>query len=623
MVRSTIMKNKFEPIAIVGVSALFPAAINPTEFWLNIITGKDLITDVPATHWLIDDYYDADPNSAKDKTYCKRGAFLPAIDFDPLEYGVPPNTIPAIDTSQLLSLIVAKQVLQDATQDRYQTMDLSRTSVILGTSALEALTSVSARMQQPVLRRALNNAGLTEDQIQHVCKTIEKSYTDWQEDSFPGLLSNVVAGRIANRFNLGGTNCITDAACAGSLAALHLAVQELQTKTADLVITGGVDTLNDIVMYMCFSKTKALSTTGDCRPFSDQANGTVLGEGIGMFALKRLQDAEQQNDQIYAVIKGVGTSSDGRAKSIYAPLAQGQANAIARAYEQAQYPSTSVELIEAHGTGTKAGDVAEFQGLSLAFAAADKINQKTCALGSIKSQIGHTKSAAGAAGLFKAVMALHHKVLPPTIKIDAPNPNLNLDQSPFYLNTKLRPWLRRQQQPRRAGVSAFGFGGSNYHIALEEYVGNQKKPARLRTFPHELIIYTAKDATSLLDKLKQELTSQFANKSLVELAFDSQINLQIEHSVRLAMVATDVTNLTMKVIQAIALIEQNPKQAFSLHQGIYYGVKTIAGQIALVFPGEENAYLDMSADLAMNFSAVMSVLDHANEIVHHDNLNLA
>ena len=253
-----------------------------------------------------------------------------------------------------------------------------------------------------------------------------------------------------------------------------------------------MDTLNDIFMYTCFSKTPALSPTGDCRPFSDKADGTLLGEGMAMVALKRLADAERDGDRIYAVLQGVGASSDGRAKSVYAPRPEGQAKALQRAYDAAGYSPKTVELVEAHGTGTKAGDVAEFGGLELVFKAADSKERQWCALGSVKSQIGHTKAAAGAAGLFKAVMALHHKVLPPTIKIERPNPKLNLEESPFYLNTKTRPWVRGSDHPRRASVSSFGFGGSNFHLTLEEYNGDAPKAWKKRVMASELVLLGAK-----------------------------------------------------------------------------------------------------------------------------------
>ena len=247
-----------------------------------------------------------------------------------------------------------------------------------------------------------------QEELKTFSERIAAGYAPWQENTFPGLLGNVVAGRIANRFDLGGTNCVVDAACAGSLAALEIGLNELYLGDSDMVIAGGVDALNDILMFMCFAKVTALSPSGDCRPFSDKADGTMLGEGLAMFALKRLEDAERDGDRIYSVIRGIGTSSDGRAKSIYAPSPTGQAKALRRAYAAAGYGPETVGLVEAHGTGTKAGDAAEFSALREVFDASGREDRQWCALGSVKSQVGHTKSAAGAGGLFKAIMALHH-----------------------------------------------------------------------------------------------------------------------------------------------------------------------------------------------------------------------
>jgi acyl transferase domain-containing protein len=349
------------PIAIVGVSALFPGSHDGDGFWRDILAGRDLIRDVPPGHWRIEDYYDPDP-SAPDKTYARRGAFLDPVEFDALGWGIPPKNVPATDTSQLLALIVAERVLADAS--RAHDVDKSRASVILGvTSAQELMGAMVSRLQHPVWRKALREMGLPEARVDEACDRIAAHYNPWQEACFPGLLGNVVAGRIANRLDLGGTNCVTDAACASTFSALSMAVNELRLGETDLAIAGGVDTMNDIFMFMCFSKTPALSASGDCRPFSASGDGTMLGEGLGMFALRRLEDAEREGDRIHAVIRGIGAGSDGRAKSVYAPLASGQARTLRRAYEAAGYGPETVELVEAHGTGTRAGDAAEFEGL--------------------------------------------------------------------------------------------------------------------------------------------------------------------------------------------------------------------------------------------------------------------
>jgi acyl transferase domain-containing protein len=325
------------PIAVVGVGALFPGSTDAAGFWRDILAGRDLLTDVPPSHWLVADYYDPDP-AAPDKTYARRGGFLPEVDFRPLEMGIPPNVVPATDTSQLLGLIVAQQVLEDATQGDIARLEGLRVGVILGaTSAQELMLHMSARLQRPVWLKALRESGVPEDEAQRICDRIAAHYPPWQESTFPGLLGNVIAGRIANRFNLDGTNCVTDAACASSLSALMMAAYELALGRADMVVAGGVDTLNDASMFLCFSKTPALSTAGDCRPFDASSDGTMLGEGLGMLALRRLDDAERAGDRIYAVIRGIGSSSDGRALSVYAPLVEGQAKALRMAYDDAGY----------------------------------------------------------------------------------------------------------------------------------------------------------------------------------------------------------------------------------------------------------------------------------------------
>jgi len=247
------------------------------------------------------------------------------------------------------------------------------------------------------------------EDIPHIVDKMKKAYVGWNENSFPGLLGNVISGRITNRFDLGGINSVVDAACAASLSAIKMALSELVEGRADMMLTGGVDTDNSPFMYMSFSKTPAFSKSGNISPFSDKADGMLIGEGLGMIVLERLEDAERDGDQIYAVIKGVGTSSDGRFKSVYAPRSSGQAMAIERAYEEAGFDPKTVGLLEAHGTGTGAGDPTEFNSMKMVFGK-DNPNKQYIALGSVKSQIGHTKAAAGAAGIIKTILALHHKV---------------------------------------------------------------------------------------------------------------------------------------------------------------------------------------------------------------------
>ncbi|MEU8626845.1 SDR family oxidoreductase [Streptomyces sp. NPDC048669] len=592
------------PIAVVGVGAQVPGATDAAGYWRIVTGGRDLITEVPASRWRVEDHYDPDP-AAPDKTYARRGAFLSEVDFDPMAYGVPPANLPATDASQLLALMVADQVLTDAGGPAG--VDRDRTGVVLGAAALELLPHMYGRTQRPVWLAGLREGGLGEAEAQAVCDRISARFAPWQESTFPGLLGNVVAGRIANRFDLHGINHTTDAACASSLAALSTAVGELSLGRADLVISGGVDTGNDIGMFLCFSKTPALSPSGDCRPFSAAADGTMLGEAVVMYALKRLSDAERDGDRIHAVIRGIGTSSDGRSTAIYAPLPAGQARALRRAYEEAGYGPETVELVEAHGTGTKAGDTAELAALGEVFGTSGRTDGQWCAIGSVKSQIGHTKCAAGAAGLLKAVMALHHKVLPPTVKVERPNPAAAAPDGPFYVNTETRPWVRPAGHPRRAAVSSFGFGGSNFHVTLEEYEPSGaagRAALRHRSAPSELVLFSGASPSDLVPPRTDD------GRPLTALARESHTSFSSAARVRLAVVATDAEDLREKYAQAVALIRQRPGTGFSTPNGVRYACGEAApGRIGFLFPGQGSQYVGMGADLAMLAPAAQAVWD--------------
>ena len=598
-----------EPIAVVGMSVLFPESIDSAAFWKNIIEAKDLISDVPISHWLVEDYYDPDPKAA-DKTYGKRGGFLPYVDFDALDWGVPPSIIEATDVTQLLALMVAKSALQDMAGGDFSDLDRSKMSVILGvTSAQKLLGHMTSRLQKPIWIKAMREFGLPETEVENIAKRIEDHYVPWQESTFPGLLGNVVAGRIANRLDLGGTNCVTDAACASAFSAISMAVNELLLGDSDSVLVGGADAINDIFMHMCFSKTPALSMSGDIRPFSDKADGTLLGEGVSIFALKRLEDAERDGNTIYALLRGVGSSSDGRSKSVYAPVAEGQANAYRRAYQKADIDPKTIQLIEAHGTGTKAGDAAEFSGLNQVFSDSDAKNQ-SIALGTVKAQIGHTKATAGAAGLFKAIMAVQSGIYPPSIKIDAPNPSLNIKETPFYLNTESRPWFSNGSHPRRAGVSSFGFGGSNFHIAVEEYQGKMKKP-RLRALGHELFLFSGSSESSLRAKL-QDISTQIKDRGFNRLAWTAQKAFKASDPFRLSIVAGMSDDLIQKVAAAL---NKGFSSKYSLPAGVHFSNQAKAeGKVAFLFPGQGSQYVGMGSELAQHFPLAKEAWEEAKKV---------
>ncbi|MFT5432470.1 MAG: 3-oxoacyl-(acyl-carrier-protein) synthase, partial [Myxococcota bacterium] len=325
-------------IAIVGMACIFPDAPDLQTFWSNIVAGKNAITEVPPDRWNPEIYFDPESNDGT-KTPSKWGGFLPTIAFDPLAYGIPPRSLAAIEPVQLLALEVAARTLRDA---GYEGREVShrRTSVIFGAEAgTELAGGYGFRAFFPQL-------------IGDLPQELDDHLPKLTEDSFPGVLANVISGRIANRLDFGGCNYTVDAACASSLTAVDLAVKELTSKTSDLVIAGGADLHNSINDYLLFASVHALSRKGQCSTFDAEADGIVLGEGVAALALKRRVDAERDGDRIYAVIQGVAGSSDGKSLGLTAPRKEGQMRALERAYTRAGISPAEVGLVEAHGTGT-------------------------------------------------------------------------------------------------------------------------------------------------------------------------------------------------------------------------------------------------------------------------------
>ncbi|MFD3702473.1 beta-ketoacyl synthase N-terminal-like domain-containing protein [Nocardia sp. NPDC058658] len=586
-----------DPIAIVGMSGLLPKAHTHREYWQNIIDGVDCTSEVPASRWSLDDYYDPD-RSVPDKTYSRRGAFLPEVDFDPLEFGLPPNQLEVTSTMQTLSLGVARDLLADAGATGSQWYDPARTGVVLGTTGpVPLMHPLAARLSTPVLEQAARSVGLSEGDVAEISRRFVAAFAPWEENSFPGLLANVVAGRVANRLGLGGINCTVDAACAASLAAIRTAIAELQDGRADMMITGGVDTENSIFIYLCFSKVGALSPTGRISPFSAEADGTLLGEGITMLALRRLADARRDGNRIYAVIRGLGSSSDGRSKSIYAPRAEGQRVALDRAYADAECSPADVELIEAHATGTAVGDKTELTALKGILAEASS-ETGFAALGSVKSQIGHTKGAAGTAGVMKLALALHQKILPSTINVDAPNDEIDATRTPFYVNTRTRPWVRDPQRPaRRAAASAMGFGGTNFHLVLEEADGERGQILHRVPRAH---LWHAPDVAGLIDVVRSTEGTDGAD-------------IPAGHA-RIGFVAVDEETAADLRTLAVDEMVRNPDAAHWDHpEGVYFRAAALpAVKVGVLFAGQGSQYVDMGLDTVLNNPPVGAAFDAAN-----------
>ncbi len=613
------------PIAIIGMASIFPEARNLQEYWQNIVNKIDCITDIPETHWNLADYYDSNPRTELDKTYCNKGGFIPAIDFNPMEFGIPPNILEVTDVSQLLSLVVAKEAMEDAGYDEKREFNRENIGVVLGSAALKLGVPLSARLQYPIWKKALKSSGLSDEDTEKIIEKIQSAYVQWDENAFPGMLANVISGRIANRFNFGGLNCTVDAACASSLAAVKMAIAELLEHRSDMMLTGGVDTDNSITAYISFSKTPAVSQGDKVKPFDAKSDGMMLGEGLGMMVLKRLSDAQRDKDKIYAVIRGIGTSSDGRFKSIYAPRKEGQINALRRAYDDAGFDPLTVDLIEAHGTGTMAGDPTEFASLKEYFSE-DNSKRQHIALGSVKSQIGHTKAAAGAASLIKTALALHHKVLPPTINVTQPNPKLNIKNSPFYLNAETRPWISAPQEaPRRAGVSSFGFGGTNYHVVLEEYNSDHNSAYRLHQAPAQILLFAENPAQLLktCEQTLEKLQSSVGEKHYSELLEACKFKEIPQSSARIGFVASSISETCKRLRVTIDLLKNKPSATSWEHPtGIHYraqGMDAKAKVVAL-FSGQGSQYLDMGKEVVMNFPQLRQLYGYMDSLLLKDNL---
>ncbi len=605
-------------IAIIGMAGAYAGARDAATFWQNILDGVDAVAEAGA-EWA-GPYLDPD-SKANDRIYTTRGGFLRDLaEVDLSELGVMPNTLDGGEPDHMLALRFARDALADS---GYLKKDFNRERIGIvlgrGTYANRGILNMVQHgmiMDQTMeLIRGLR-PDLTDAELAKLKAQFKAQLPPYTAETVGLLTPNVIAGLIANRLDLMGPNFIVDAACASSLIAIELAVREINSGRCDMMITGGVQAQCPPQLYMQFCQIGALSH-GQLRPFQKGADGTLLGEGVGVLVLKKLSLAEADGDRIYAVIKGIGSASDGKAKGLLTPRLEGEVLALRRAYESCGIDPATIGLVEAHGTGTRVGDKTEIESLTTMFG--PRVGElPTIALGSVKSMISHCLPAAGSASMIKTALALHHKVLPPML-CDEVDPDLHIEKTPFYINTEARPWIHGGPHPRRAGVNAFGFGGINAHIILEEYRPSKaalaKSGAGLMHMPgHSELMTLAADSAEALADLARQLVEHArgpSKPSLAMLARASSLHATGEH--RLAVVASDAADLATKLEQALAKLGRPDPAAFKIRAGVHYGRGALPGKVCFVFPGEGAQYGGMLADLCLNFPQVREWFDFIDE----------
>ncbi|MGH3670353.1 MAG: beta-ketoacyl synthase N-terminal-like domain-containing protein, partial [Pseudonocardiaceae bacterium] len=571
---------------------VFPGAPDLATYWSNIVTGVDAIAEVPPSRW-DPSYYDPDAAATRrdDRLYCRRGGFVEHAGFDPVRFGIMPGAVSGAEPDQLLGLHVAAEALADAGGD--QLGDRSRVGVILGRGGY--LTPGLARLDQRVrtanqlvttLRELIPD--LQQHQLDAVRGAFQSRLGAQRPESAIDLVPNLVASRIANRLDLAGPAYTIDAACASSLVAVDHAVTELITGRCDVMLAGGVHHCHDITLWSVFSQLGALSPSQRIRPFHRGADGLLIGEGTGMVVLKRLTDAA--DDRIYAIIRGTGIASDGRATSLMSPRSAGQVQAIERAWRTAGLDPTgpgALGLLEAHGTGTPTGDHTELSSLTQVFGTPQGTGPGI-GIGSVKSMIGHTMPAAGIAGLIKAALATHHGVLPPTLHCEDPHPALA--RTRFAPVSRAVTWETRHGTPLRAAVNAFGFGGINTHLLLEAPPASRHCPPRLPSGPERVLLLAAPTRDALAALL------QLPEAGL--LSRDDTHAPPHEGPCRLAIVAPTPRRLDL----ARKILAQN--KPWRGREDIWFTTTPLhpaPGQLVFVFPGLEQDFTPRTDDVADHF----------------------
>ncbi len=461
-------------IAIIGMGCVFPGANNTRRYVENIFSGETFFSEMPHRLWHLDNFCSTTGDKTA-KSYTTVGSFVEGFEFPYADYRLPPNTLKGVDPAQLITLEVTREALLDA---GLQPRDprLANAATVIGASGVDqfahATTFLNRFQYLKKVRPALEARGLSSD----VLDALEERFEDelkarghgWSSSTASvGAITSSLSNRVAQVFGVGGFNMTVDAACASSFVALDVACCALMAGDVDIALAGGADLGTNPAIYIGFSQVDGLSSSGRSNPFDHTADGLIIGEGVGMVVLKRLEDALADGDRIRAVVRGIGSSSDGAGLAIYAPSLSGRARALRNTLEKAGVKAEVVQFVEAHATSTIVGDASEYDSISMVYGEgrdpADPVR-----VGSVKYQIGHLKAAAGVAGLIKTVVAMEAGRYPHMPRFSQLTPEATLPTDAIRIDTEVTPWEPRASGLRSAAITSSGFGGVNYHCIVEQ-----------------------------------------------------------------------------------------------------------------------------------------------------------
>ena len=570
-----------EDMAVIGLAVRFPGADSIEEFWNNLAAGKESIGQYPAERWPQADSY-AEDSGQKDESYARWGGFIDSIDqFAASYFHIPAPEASLIDPQQRLFLEVASRAFQHAGYSK-KSLSNSKTGVFVG-----------ARMS--------------------TYETTGKQRDDQYRSYVTGNIANFIATRVSDFYNLKGPSLVVDTACSSSLVAVHYACRSIFQGESQLALVGGINLHITPYSFLRLSNAGALSPHHRSYVFDRRADGFVIGEGSGAVLLKPLSAALADGDTVYAVIKGSAINNDGSTMGITTPNHEGQKRVIREAFDRAGIDPATVTCIEAHGTGTAIGDPIEIKALTDVFSEfTDK--KAFCAVGSVKTNIGHLDTAAGIAGLIKVVLALYHRQLPPTLNCQMPNPRLRLTASPFYPNVTLQDW-QPQEGVRRAGVSSFGFGGTNCHVVLQEPPAVKPRESALSR-EHHLFTLSAAGSRSLVEWVERFKTFFVDHPGVSMRDVCYTVNTGRDRfSHRLAVVSRSIKEL-QKQLDKVSL-DQNQQVAVPRSTSLFYGQKRAKGQpkVVFLFPGQGAQYPLMARQLYEHEPVFREALSECDEIV--------